>query len=190
MAGGDFQNSSMHDNMGHNVSFMDNTLGYKPPGGAELSTFTCISCHSPHANGNYRNLKNSVNGISTIVAGLPDEEYADNIYISGMNDFCGACHNKFHGLQNTKRGSYWIRHPVDITISQAEHVGFDEWSSIENPITRVENPDGNVLNKYSAKVFCLSCHFAHASEYQNSMRWENKSSARGCYECHDINSME
>jgi len=157
-----------------------------------MQLFTCLSCHAGHYNGNYRNLKKSINGISTIVTAQADPNYSNNVYVSGIDDFCAACHNLFHGLRNTKRGSGWIRHPVDVTMSQAKHVGFYEWIKIENPVTKVENPDGNALNKYSAKVFCLSCHYAHASQYNNSLRWDAKKpgAGQGCYECHDINSLE
>ncbi len=190
MASGDFIYSLSNHNMGHNVLSVDYINGNVPPGGMSLSSFTCLSCHSSHTNGNYRNLKMNINGISTIVAGLPDQNYVNNVYISRMSNFCGACHNQFHGMQNTRMGSSWVRHPADITISRAKHAGFKEWSEIEDPITKVENPDGNVLNKYSAKVFCLSCHYSHAGEFDNSLRWNNKTSSKGCYECHSISSLE
>ncbi len=192
MAGGDFFNTLLDEKLGHNVLSEDFTLGNIPPGGDEMSSFTCLSCHAAHHNGNYRNLRKSINGVSTIVRAQAAPDYINNLYISGMDDFCGSCHRQFHGIQNTKRGSRYIRHPVGITLSQAKEVSFYEYIKIEDPVTKVENPDGNALNKYSAKVFCLSCHYAHASQYKNSLRWDGKKpgAGQGCYECHDINSLE
>jgi predicted CXXCH cytochrome family protein len=57
-------------------------------------------------------------------------------------------------------------------------------------IQNLYNPDDNEMNKYNAKVFCLSCHYSHASKFDNSVRWDNKTSSVGCYECHNINSLE
>lgn len=189
-AGGDFAYTLTNHNAGHNVFPADYVLGNVPPGGRGMSSFTCLSCHASHTNGNYRSLKKNINGIPTIVAGMPDKNYLNNVYISGMSNFCSACHNQFHGKQNTKIGASWARHPVNITLSRAKHVGFKQWMELEDTITKVENPDGNVLNKYSAKVFCLSCHYSHASAFDNAMRWSNYTSSKGCYECHNIASLE
>jgi len=57
--------------------------------------FSCLSCHTPHASGNYRNLKIEINKKPTIVKAEGDKRYIKNRYISGMNNFCLSCHVEF-----------------------------------------------------------------------------------------------
>jgi predicted CXXCH cytochrome family protein len=179
LAGGSFTPTLRSDKVGHNIQSIDMTLGLTPPGGSTMKEFGCLSCHDAHGNGNYRNLKTEINGNQTMVAADGDPDYRENIYISGMNDFCGACHESFN------RGRYTGRiHPVEITIAGAQHADFRWWSRLENKITQAEHPSGNPNDLNSAQVFCLSCHRAHASPYRDSMRWDYSKSAQGCLECH------
>lgn len=48
-----------------------------------------------------------------------------------------------------------------------------------------DGPHGN--EKYD-RVFCLSCHFPHASRYADALRWDNTvalSDGQGCQQCHN-----
>jgi predicted CXXCH cytochrome family protein len=184
LAGGSFTSTLQSDKTGHNVYSVDMTLGPAPPGGYAESDLSCLSCHDPHKNGNYRNLKKEVNGRPTAVMALGDPDYQKNVYISGMNAFCGACHEKFYGDSGAGGSHGWVSHPVDIPISGAEHADYRHWSMLENRITRVETPSGNPDNVYDARVFCLSCHRAHASPYNDALRWDYSRDAEGCLECH------
>jgi predicted CXXCH cytochrome family protein len=188
LAGGSFTPTLYSDRLGHNIQSVDKTLGLSPPGGVSMSELSCLSCHDPHDNGNYRSLKTEINGYRTQVQASGDPNYQENIYISGMSQFCGACHQKFYGGRNLRGARGWLMHPVGITISGARHSDFRGWSSKNNKVTLVENPSGNPNNLRGAQVFCLSCHRAHASPFDSAMRWDYRRSTQGCLECHSSTS--
>lgn len=186
LAGGSFTPTIFSDSVGHNILSIDQDLGLTPPGGASLNDFGCLSCHDAHANGNFRNLKKKINGYTTSVEADGDPDFQKNVYIAGMNNFCGACHEGFYGFQNTSGGRGWRRHPVGIAISGAEHTDFDQWSRLTNKVTQAEYPSGDSDDIFGARVFCLSCHRAHASPHKNAMRWDHASRPQGCLECHSF----
>jgi len=181
LAGGSFTPTLLSDKVGHNIITLDMTLGLTPPGGGPLNEFGCLSCHDAHGNGNFRSLKKEINGYTTMVKADGDPEFRQNVYISGMNDFCGACHEKFNSGSKASRV-----HPVGITISGAQHADFSRWSGLENKITQAEHPTGNPNDLNGAQVFCLSCHRAHASPHTDAMRWDHAKKPRGCLECHSF----
>ena len=186
LAAGSFTPTTFADEVGHNVQSVDGSNGLTPPGGAPLSEFGCLSCHDAHDNGNYRNLKKQINGRSTIVEADGDPQYQNNVYISGMSDFCGACHERFNRTGSSRGARGWRQHPVGITISGAPHADFNHWSGLPDRITRAEHPSGNPDDLHGAQLFCLSCHRAHASSYKNALRWDYSENARGCLECHSF----
>jgi predicted CXXCH cytochrome family protein len=185
LAGGSFSSTLRSDKVGHNIHSVDMTLGLTPPGGSAMEEFGCLSCHDSHDNGNYRNLKKEINGNQTLVMANGDPNYRENVYVSGMDNFCGACHEKFHDASNAggakgSRGG----HPVGITIYGTRHADFESWSRLENRVTETQHPSGSRNDLIGAEVFCLSCHRAHASQFQDAMRWDYNNSAQGCLECH------
>jgi hypothetical protein len=184
LAGGSFTSTLQTDKTGHNVQWVDATLGTTPPGGFRADPLTCQSCHDPHTNGNYRNLKKQINGNPTPVRAIGDPQYLETIYISGMNEFCCACHQQFYSGWRTGQSGGWGRHPVGIRIYDAPHADFDHWCQRGEKLTATENPSADPNNRSSAEVFCLTCHRAHASPWPDSMRWDYSQSARGCLECH------
>ena len=184
LAGGSFTPTISSDKVGHNIISVDMKLGLTPPGGAPLSEFGCLSCHDAHENGNYRSLKKKINGYSTMVEADGDPEFQQNVYISGMNDFCGACHEKFNGNGNSGGVRGWRRHPVGISIAGAQHADFEHWSGLTKKVTQAEIPSGQPDDLHGAEVFCLSCHRAHATPYNDAMRWDHAKKPRGCLECH------
>ena len=184
LAGGSFTPTLLSDGAGHNMQNTDRTLGLIPPGGGTLDEFDCLSCHDAHDNGNFRNLKKEINGYVTLVQADGDLDFQQNLYITGINDFCGACHEDFVSVRNSRGAGRWRRHPVGITISSAAHADLDHWSRQTNKVTQAEYPSGNSADIYGAQVFCLSCHRAHASPYKNAMRWDHSQKPYGCLECH------
>ena len=186
LAGGSFSPTIFSDKVGHNILTVDRFLGLTPPGGAPLDNFGCLSCHDAHDNGNFRNLKKIINGYSTLVEADADPDFQKNVYIAGMNNFCGACHESFYSIQNAGGARGWRQHPVGITISGAPHADFQQWSRLANKVTQAEYPSGNADDNFGAQVFCLSCHRAHASPYPNAMRWDHKKKPQGCLECHSF----
>jgi hypothetical protein len=181
LAGGSFTPTLRSDKVGHNILTVDMTLGRTPPGGAALKEFGCRSCHDAHTNGNFRNLKKEINGRPTPVSADGDPNFAETVYISGMNAFCGACHEMFNGGWNAAH-----IHPVGVRISGAKHTDPIRRSGMAHKVTRVEHPSGNPQDPYSARVFCLSCHRAHASRHRDAMRWDYSETSQGCLECHSF----
>jgi len=184
LAGGSFTPTLSFDDTGHNIRKRDRTLGLNPPGGGSLEAFECWSCHDAHDNGNFRNLKKKINGYTTPVEADGDPGFQQNVYVSGINDFCGACHEDFNSRRNGRGSKGWTLHPVGITISSADHADLEHWSRLANKVTQAEYPSGNPDDIYGAQVFCLSCHRAHASPYKNAMRWNHRQKPYGCLECH------
>jgi len=186
LAGGSFTATRVSDKAGHNIESVDATLGTTPPGGGHRDELSCLSCHDPHNNGNFRNLKKQINGRSTPVRAMGDPAYRNNVYISGMSQFCGACHEKFYGDANIRSSRGYIRHPVEISIAGARNADYHNWSRLENRVTRAEYPGGSPENPRGARVFCLSCHRAHGTPYKNALRWDYENGAGGCLECHSF----
>ena len=184
LAGGSFTATLNSDGNGHNLQVEDATLGLTPPGGAPRTEMTCLSCHDPHCNGNFRNLRTNINGIPTPVQAVGDPHYEKNVYISGMSRFCGACHGSFYGSWNSRGAAGWVKHPVEIAVSSAKNADFDLWTQVSDRVTRAEIPSGDPNNPTGARVFCLTCHRAHASPYRDAMRWDYGKDAGGCLECH------
>ena len=184
LAGGSFSATLHADGNGHNIQTEDATLGLTPPGGAPRTELACLSCHDPNNNGNFRNLKTEINGIPTPVQAVEDPNYQHNVYVAGMSQFCGACHEKFYGDYNTRGANGWVRHPVGISVSAAKNADFDWWVRASNKVTQAELPSGDPSNPTGARVFCLTCHRAHASSYSDGMRWDYAGGAGGCLECH------
>jgi predicted CXXCH cytochrome family protein len=186
LAGGSFTSILYSDKTGHNVQSEDTILGTTPPGGYARAELNCLSCHDPHNNGNYRNLKTEINGRPTPVRAIGDPAYRENVYISGMNEFCGACHEKFTAHLGSGGNRGWVRHPVGITLAGARHADYRCWSMLEDRITRVETPSGDPGNTVDARVFCLTCHRAHASPFKDALRWDYSRNSDGCLECHSF----
>ena len=184
LAGGSFTPTLVFDGAGHNMQHRDGKLGLNPPGGMTLDAFDCLTCHDAHDNGNFRNLKKEINGYATVVEADGDPDYRQNVYIAGINDFCGACHEDFNSVRDSSGAGGWRRHPVGITIGSAAHADLDNWSRLTNKATQAQYPSGNPNDIYGAQVFCLSCHRAHASPYDNAMRWDHRQKPYGCLECH------
>lgn len=134
--------------------------------------FTCLNCHAPHANGNYRNLKTEISNQPTIVKVEGDKKYIRNKYISGMNDFCLSCHMEF--LPEATKSPYEM-HPVGVRIK-----GLQVIDKSDNLTVRIEESDG------VKTVFCLSCHYAHSGPYFKAMLWDNLKEYTLCLECHPM----
>ena len=184
LAGGSFTATLQTDGNGHNIQTADATLGLTPPGGTPRTEMGCLSCHDPNNNGNFRNLKTEINGIPTPVQAVGDPNYQKNVYVFGMSQFCGACHKGFYGDWNTRGADGWVRHPVGIAVSSAKNADFASWAQASNRVTQAELPSGDPNNPTGARVFCLTCHRAHASSYSDAMRWNYRHGAGGCLECH------
>jgi predicted CXXCH cytochrome family protein len=143
-----------------------------PPDGDTPIDMSCTSCHDPHGNTNYRNLRSSPSGTnrspplevkvaSTIAPDgrNPIDAYAtSNLkYASGMTRWCLDCHNLYD------QSAF---HASDVAIQGSFFADYDWWATqpIANRV-RVENPLDNppLVPSADDRVFCLSCHKAHGS---------------------------
>lgn len=133
--------------------------------------YQCLNCHDSHNNDNYRNLKKNISGRQIKVNGIGDPFYQENIYISGMSDFCVACHE----------ASPDHSHPVGVLIINSDNADYDSWAGKTSRISLVEIASGDLNDIAGARVFCMTCHVAHGGPFKNMLRWEGK---EGCLECH------
>ncbi len=120
-----------------------------------------------------------------------------------MSQFCATCHGNFHTLStSTSDGvgavasSPFIRHPTDWALpNEREYAAYTNYS-VEAPVARtgsVPDAPSSTVTPGTDAVMCLSCHYAHASNYDDMLRWDyskmvagNAGSAAGtgCFVCH------
>ena len=182
LAGGYFTRAGSDWDGQHNVSGLTNadtvfgTGLTQIPGNAAIGTMariTCEDCHRSaghHTDGGYRMLSYG----ATAVAGTEPANYGVSINRAAaeydgttMNGFCDSCHPDFHGtVGDAEVGSYgsWIRHPVNITLGQADAATAGKGASIDYVSAYTTGPaDHQSVTPISAtsQVMCLSCHLAH-----------------------------
>jgi hypothetical protein len=129
---------------------------------------------------------------------------------NSMSGFCATCHGSFHsqgdgdnsylyaadalGSNNGVSGAF-LRHPSDYVIPDAgEYAAATTWT-LSAPVARptvLGAPDGSVTPG-TDMVMCLSCHKAHASEYDYMLRFDYTEQqagnagaglGEGCLACH------
>ena len=116
-----------------------------------------------------------------------------NNTISGL---CAECHGAFYGSTNVGSSSPWLRHPTDTVLPNAyEYANYTTYSVVA-PVARTSSWSGwsasspsTTVTPGSDVIMCLSCHYAHASPYFKSMRWDYKGwpgsgGTNGCNVCH------
>ncbi len=124
-----------------------------------------------------------------------------------ISSLCGGCHNDFHhGTNEISAGSFgsdaWLRHPTDFdmarTGSGSEYSLYNGGTGTANPYsvitpvaTSSTTSDLNTTvfsSSDDAIIMCLSCHRAHGSPFDASLRWDYKawpaSGYNGCMVCH------
>ncbi|MBA3015599.1 MAG: hypothetical protein KKD63_10675 [Proteobacteria bacterium] len=116
-----------------------------------------------------------------------------------MSYLCAECHGIFHsgasvtdGVAGAIFASPWIRHPVDISMSNTgEYSGYNYLTAApvaSATLTEAQHSTAttSVSGAGNRIVMCLSCHRAHASPYFASMRWDYRGAAGylGCAKCH------
>ena len=174
-----------------------------PPGGVGSMTLTCTSCHDPHGNANYRNLKTSVGsggaaityaagGVNDLakwvweVATTPMSTHYDVSNIrynepvttdSAFSGWCGGCHGNFHGLVNTGDPEPWTRHPTaKANVSATTKTDYTNWSGITGSRVPVMSASGTVPATDNTPS-CPSCHKAHGSGNKYGLIFDNPSTA-------------
>jgi hypothetical protein len=163
-----------------------------PPDGDTAVVMKCTTCHDPHGNGNYRNLRPSPSGTgragaipilvkqATTANGFNAPEVykrSNVVYRAGFSGWCMDCHNLIAGT-----------HMPEVALASEPTVLMSHW--LNDPITNrvpVQNPTDAVVPSTDDTVFCLSCHKAHGTPHYRAMLWadgELGGQQATCAQCH------
>lgn len=170
---------------------LDPTTTVMPSGGDAAVVMTCVTCHDPHGNARYRNLRTNPSGVAraappsldVATTVLPDGsnplqayDASNMVYVAGMSQFCKDCHVAMSG-----------HHGSDLAVS-----GTAEWATwnnlsisdrvrVQNPLFRTA-PTSPPSPSDDDQVFCLSCHKAHGSANPGAL--VAPAQATICTQCH------
>jgi hypothetical protein len=113
-----------------------------------------------------------------------------------ITNFCETCHSNFHSSQaDSVASGGFLRHPSDFIIqNKTEYALITTWDATA-PVAR----DGVAAAVSGTAgpgdvVACLSCHVAHASDYDHMLRFDYSvgsmeagagSNTTGCFVCHN-----
>jgi predicted CXXCH cytochrome family protein len=161
-----------------------------PPGGTKPMVLTCTTCHDPHGNDNYRNLRPDPASIganisvvvkqATIANGNnPAAVYVPSnvLYKSGASLWCQNCHG--NPLD-------WGHHSDDKPLFGSTIASYSRWTSVSLPRVPVLNPSDNAVPSTDDRVMCLSCHKAHGSPNSKALIHADGATLDStCEECHD-----
>ncbi|ODA41991.1 cytochrome c3 family protein [Desulfosporosinus sp. BG] len=159
----------------------DETTAVAAPGGMNASqTMGCTSCHSGHATGNYRMLKNTISVPTApntltpvdvnVVAGAKANDPSSGetpVYISGVESLCQGCHADYTAAAAGAGGSGpgaptasqyntpgMYRHPVNIAPA-------------DKSLTTTLPLEG-IARDNTDKITCLTCHYSHGSTVKDA----------------------
>jgi hypothetical protein len=122
-----------------------------------------------------------------------------------VTNICLDCHHVFSGNQYTGGQGERVKHPVvdterDVFLKindTGNNTDPTHWVSGQGegfsigrlPFIVFDATDYDTATTVAEDngVFCLSCHKAHGSQYDSSLRWDYTSgSSEGCQQCHNI----
>lgn len=180
-----------------NAHHLNSPIAEVPPGGTQPMVLTCTTCHDPHGNSNYRNLRpdplNAGVPISVVVkqgvtanGANPLQVYVPaNLTDKGkMSAWCQTCHTA-PAMSPDHPTDKQIYGAVDSTTGQPD-TSWSNWTSLMTYRVRVVNPTDDVVPSQDDQVFCLSCHKAHGSPNQYALIYADGSTLDStCQECHN-----
>jgi predicted CXXCH cytochrome family protein len=187
-AAGAFPNSGGNPTM--NAHHLNNPAAEVPPGGTVPMVLICTTCHDPHGNDNYRNLRpdptrTNLAAVSVIArqsvaanGSNPASVYvsANIIYKSGVSVWCLKCHGD----------SSPSDHPIDKSIWGSPFASYATWASVSLPRVPVHSPADNAIPSNDDQVICLSCHKAHGGNNPSTLIYADGSTIDStCGECHN-----
>lgn len=188
-AGGELANTGGTPSM--NAHNLNNATAEIPPGGTIPMVLVCTTCHDPHGNENYRNLRDDPTrtGLppATVLAyqpvtangSNPDAVYVPSniIYKSGVSAWCGKCHGA--PLEGSD-------HPDDKPIFGTWKASYTRWVAVTLPRVPVHSPTDDTIPSTDDRVMCLSCHKAHGSHNARTLIYADGVTLDStCQECHD-----
>ena len=217
LSGGYFTNTNwagQHNVSAYAIDDPSIALNVTPGGGAALNRqIECEDCHaSPghHATGGaYRLLSfggTDVTGTGAANYGVgAGSTRGNNTYNApSINAFCGSCHPNFHGTGDgaANLGSYtsgWIRHPVNITLADADTAATSTYDYTNNYGSAAVAADHELPlgDTPAGTIMCLTCHFPHGSgnldilsfSYTGVQAGDNTRD-NGCETCHNYGVTE
>jgi predicted CXXCH cytochrome family protein len=152
---------------------LNNPVPEVPPGGSTPMVLTCTTCHDPHGNDNYRNLRPNPAFVALQIVTPTGKNI---IYKSGVSAWCGTCHGTPGALD----------HPVDRPIFGGMFSSYATWAAVTLPRVPVHSPADDVIPSQDDQVNCLSCHKAHGSDNAKATIYaDGVSMTATCQECHD-----
>jgi len=118
-----------------------------------------------------------------------------------ISGFCAECHGNFHGVANDIGDDItapFTRHPTDVVLPNKTEYSVYTAYSVEAPVARpsvygtINTPGTNdAVAPGTDVVMCLSCHGAHATAYEDILRWNYSDMSAGsafgntgCFTCH------
>jgi len=119
--------------------------------------------------------------------------------VDTISELCAECHGNFHMSTGIGTASPWLRHPTDAVLpNSGEYASYNpdyaNVYSVEAPVARTSIPTAspdNTVTPGTDIVMCLSCHRAHASNYNDILRWDYSgmlagtgTNDTGCFTCH------
>jgi len=170
-----------------------------PPEGSEPVSMGCATCHEPHGNASYRNLRDDPSGrgrptVAPVVEqkvkageGRPGDVYlrANLVYVRGMSQWCMSCHDLLdagHAAADPLLGA----HPWDRALFNST-ADFAAWRALTAPRVPVQNAAGLPAPDEGDQVFCLSCHKAHGSPNDAALiHADGATRLSTCQQCHNL----
>ena len=138
-----------------------------------------------------------------------DESPTPGSNSGSINYLCAECHGQFHnGTYSSNYQSPWLRHPTDYDMNNVKSKEYGDYPNIDIFSGKlgvsaqydyfadvpVGNVQGEVLSSVNgtgkAIVLCVSCHRAHATPYDDILRWNYRrwpgvpDDQNGCLACH------
>lgn len=167
---------------------LNNATPEVPSGGTISMILSCTTCHDPHGNDNYRNLRPdpTKSGLTPITVlaiqtnhsngSNPAQVYVPQniIYKSGISKWCSQC----HGAPT--------HHSVDKPLWASTVADYTTWAGVSLPRVPVHSPSDNTVPSSDDQVMCLSCHKAHGSDHDHLLIYADGTTQNStCGECHN-----